>query len=197
MYFKQFTKWCLLWIVAVALFASACQKDTKDQAVENKKNALQADSALALNPNDNFLASSGVLTLKMRDTTYTFDASKDSVAFVNMHVEDNRYFGITAINKAHNLSFGISSKGAAADSITKAIAGGQLIVVNDGLHSKQYTLVPYAKPGDVGTLKLVSYMRNDTLAKGSFFTFLAADNDSPSQLYRVDGTFELKLKPKK
>lgn len=197
MYFKRYSRWCFLWITALALFVSACQKDANEKAVENKKNALMADSVLSLSANDNFLASSGVLTLKVQDTTYIFDAAKDSVAFVNMQVDANRYFGITAINKAHNLSFGISSKGSAADSVAKAIAGGQLIIVNDGLHTRQYTLAPYAKPGDVGMLKLVSYMRNDTLAKGSFFTFLSADNDGSSKLYRVDGTFELRLKPKK
>ncbi|MBL4676480.1 MAG: hypothetical protein JKY70_09800 [Mucilaginibacter sp.] len=165
--------------------------------MEEHKIALAADSALKATSPDNYLATSGVLTIKLKDSTYTFNAANDSVAFVNLSSGDNRYFGLTAINKAHNISFGISSKGIAADSITKAVAGGQLLVMADAMHTQQYTLTQYAKPGDAGNIQLTSYMRNDTLAKGSFFTFLSKDDDSDSPFYRVEGTFELRIKTQK
>ncbi|MFD0792778.1 hypothetical protein ACFQZX_04075 [Mucilaginibacter litoreus] len=191
---KRFTHWCVLLVMFLTVLATSCQKDTGEQAVENKKVAINADSALNSTAPSNFLATGGILTLKLEDSVYTFDAAKDSVAFVNLNMGDNRYFGITAINKAHNLSFGISSKGSAGDSLTKAIAGGQLLIINDAIHTQQYTLTQYAKPGDVGNIKLVSYLKNDTLARGSFFTFLSKDDEANAPFYRVEGTFELQMK---
>jgi hypothetical protein len=197
MQLKRFTNWYVLLMMVLTGLISACQKDTGEEAVENRKIALAADSALKAASPDNYLATSGTLTLKIKDSTYTFNAANDSVAFVNLSSGDNRYFGLTAINKAHNVSFGISSKGIAADSIVKAVAGGQFLVMQDAMHTHQYTLTQYAKPGDSGTIKLTSYMRNDTLAKGTFFTFLSKDNDDESPFYRVDGSFELRFKVRK
>ncbi|RFZ90478.1 hypothetical protein D0C36_22095 [Mucilaginibacter conchicola] len=197
MQLKRFTNWYVLLVLLLTGFISACQKDTGEQAVENHKIALAADSALKATSPDNYLATSGTLSIKLKDSTYTFNAANDSVAFVNLSSGDNRYFGLTAINKAHNISFGISSKGIAADSLTKPVAGGQLLMMPDAMHTHQYTLMQYAKPGDSGTIRLSSYMRNDTLAKGTFFTFLSKDDDSESPFYRVDGTFELHFKAQK
>jgi hypothetical protein len=197
MQLKRYTRWYVLFVMLLSGVISACQKDTGEEAVENHKIALAADSALKASSPDNYLATSGTLTIKLKDSTYTFNAATDSVAFVNLSSGDNRYFGLTAINKLHNVSFGISSKGIAADSITKAVAGGQLLVMQDAMHTHQYTLTQYAKPGDSGIIKLTSYMRTDTLAKGSFFTFLSKDDDNESPFYRVDGTFELKFEAQK
>lgn len=191
---KRFTKWYVLLVLCLSVLATACQKDTGEQAVDQKKVALSADSVINTASPDNFLATAGTLTITMQDSTYTFDASTDSVAFVNMGVGDNRYFGITAINKAHTLSFGVSSKGSAADSLTKPVAGGQLLMMADVVHNKQYTLTQYAEPGDAGKINLLQYRQKDVLAKGNFFTFLSKDDEPNSSLYRVEGTFELKLK---
>jgi hypothetical protein len=194
MHSKRVTNWYVSLILLLSVMVVSCQKDTGEQAVDQKKIALNADSALNATPSDNFLAVEGTLTIKMQDSTYIFDASTDSVAFVNMSAGNNRYFGITAINKAHTMSFGVSSKGAAADSLTKPVAGGQLLIMADVMHTQQYTLTQYAEPGDSGKINLLQYRQNDVLAKGNFFTFLSKDDDPNSSLYRVEGTFELKLK---
>jgi hypothetical protein len=194
MHSKRFTNWCVSLVLLLSVLAGSCQKDTGEQAVDQRKIALNADSVLNATSPDNFLAVEGTLIIKMQDSTYTFDASKDSVAFVNMSAGDNRYFGITAINKAHTMSFGVSSKGAAADSLTKPVAGGQLLIMADVIHTQQYTLTQYAEPGDAGKINLQQYRQKDVLAKGNFFTFLSKDDAPNSSLYRVEGTFELKLK---
>jgi hypothetical protein len=191
---KRFTNWYVVLVLMLSAMASSCQKDTGEQAVDQKVIAANADSVLKETSPDNYLATEGILTIKMQDSTYTFDASKDSVAFVNMSAGDNRYFGITAINKNHTMSFGISSKGAAADSLTKPVAGGQLLMMADVIHTRQYTLTQYAEPGDAGKINLLQYRQNDVLAKGNFFTFLSKDDEPNSSLYRVQGTFDLKLK---
>lgn len=193
---KRFTNWYVSIVLLLSVLVASCQKDTGEQAVDQKKLALSADSALKATSPDNYLATEGILTIKTKDSTYIFDASKDSVAFVNMSVGENRYFGITAINKAHTISFGVSSKGAAADSLNKPVAGGQLLIMDNVIHAKQYTLTQYAEPGDAGKINLVQYQQKDVLAKGDFFTFLSKDDDPNSTLYRVDGTFELKIKKK-
>ncbi|GGH03579.1 hypothetical protein [Mucilaginibacter phyllosphaerae] len=194
MHSKRFTPWYVSLVLLLSVLATACQKDTGEQAIDQKKIALSADSVISTSSPDNFLATAGTLTITMQDSTYTFDASKDSVAFVNMSVGGNRYFGITAINKAHTLSFGVSSKGTATDSLTKPVAGGQLLMMADVMHTKQFTLTQYAEPGDAGKINLVQYRQKDMLAKGNFFTFLSKDDEPNSSLYRVEGTFDLKLK---
>ncbi|MCO5936169.1 hypothetical protein NAF17_11535 [Mucilaginibacter sp. RB4R14] len=191
---KRFTNWYFSLVLLLSVLLVSCQKDTGDQQVEQKKIALAADSTLKATSPDNFLATEGMLTITMQDSVYTFDAQKDSIAFVNMSVGDNRYFGITAINKAHTLSFGVSSKGAAADSLIKPVAGGQLLMMADVIHTKQFTLIQYAEPGDAGKIMLDQYRQKDVLAKGTFFTFLSKDDEPNSSLYRVEGTFNLKLK---
>ena len=191
---KRFTNWYFSLVLLLSVLAVSCQKDTGEQAVDQKAIAANADSVLKATSPDNYLATEGTLTIKLQDTTYTFDAAKDSVAFVNMSAGDNRYFGITAINKDHTMSFGISSRGAAADSLTKPVAGGQLLMITDVIHTHQFTLTRYAEPGDAGKINLVQYRRKDVLAKGDFFTFLSKDDEPNSSMYRVQGSFDLKLK---
>ncbi|RWY51184.1 hypothetical protein [Mucilaginibacter gilvus] len=194
MYSKRFTNWCVSCILFLALLASACQKDQGDKSVEQKKAVAVADSALAATPSTNFLASSGILTLNVQDSTYTFNAAEDSVAFVNISVGGGRYFGITAINKAHTMSFAISSKGTAAAEVTKGVEGSQLLLRPDALHIKQYSLTQFTEAGDAGVLDLQRYRQDSVLAKGTFFTFLAHDDKADSPFYRVEGSFNLKLK---
>jgi hypothetical protein len=191
---KRFTNWYISFVLLLALMASACQKDQGDKAVDQKKAVAAADSALAATPATNFLAASGTLTFDLQDSTYTFNATEDSIAFVNISVGDNRYFGITAINKAHTMSFAISSKGTAAAAITKGVEGSQLLLRPDALHIKQYSLTQFTEPGDAGVIDLLRYRQDSVLAKGTFFTFLAHDDKADSPFYRVEGTFNLKLK---
>jgi len=193
MYSKRFTNWCISFVLLFALMASACQKDQGDKSVDQKKAAAAVDTALAATPSTNFLASSGTLTLKLEDSTYTFNAANDSIAFVNISVGDNKYFGITAINKAHTMSFAISSKGMAAAEVTKGVEGSQLLLRPDAMQIKQYSLTRFTEPGDAGVIDLQSYRQDSVLAKGSFFTFLAPDDKADSPFHRVEGNFNLKL----
>lgn len=194
MYSKRFTNWCVSLIFLLAVMASSCQKDQGDTAVDQKKAQAAADSALAATPATNFLASGGTLTLNIQDSTYTFNASEDSIAFVNISVGDNHYFGLTAINKAHTMSFAISSKGSASAEVTKGVEGSQLLLRPDAIHIKQYSLTQFTEPGDAGVLDLIKYRQDSTLAKGSFFTFLAHDDKADSPFYRAEGSFNLKFK---
>jgi hypothetical protein len=191
---KRFTNWCVSFVLLLALMASACQKDQGDKNVDQKKAVAAADSALSATPSTNFLAASGTLTIDLQDSTYTFNAAEDSVAFVNISVGESRYFGITAINKAHTMSFAISSKGTAAAEITKGVEGSQLLLRPDALHIKQYSLTQFTDPGDAGVIDLQRYRQDSVLAKGTFFTFLANDDKAESPFHRVEGSFNLKLK---
>jgi len=194
MYLKRLSSWSVYAILLFALMASSCQKDEGNASVDKKKAVAAADSVLSVSPAVNFLALSGTLTLKVQDSTYTFNAANDSVAFVNMSVGDNHYFGITAINKAHTMSFAISSKGTAAPDITKGVEGSQLLLRPDAIHIKQYSLTQFTEPGDAGVLDLVQYRQDSVLAKGTFFTFLAGDDKEGSPFHRVEGSFNLHLK---
>lgn len=174
--------------------AVSCQKDGSDNGIAQKQAVLKADSVLATVTPGNYLALKGILTLTVKDSTYTFDATQDSVAFVNMMVGDDHYFGITAINKAHTMSFGISSKGVASAGVSRAIEGSQLILRPDAMHNQQYSLTRFTEPGDEGNIKMLDYRRDSILAKGSFVTFLATDDKEGAPFYRVEGKFDLKIK---
>ncbi|MBK0378597.1 hypothetical protein [Mucilaginibacter segetis] len=174
--------------------ASSCQKDQAVNTVDENKAVFTADSALALTSPENSLAVSGTLTLQLHDSTYTFNAAEDSVAFVTMRAGSSDYFGITAINKAHTISFGLSSKGNANVDTTRSVEGSQLLLRPDEMHIKQYTLTRYTKPGDAGTINLSRFRQDSVLASGTFFTFLSTDDKASSPFYRVQGTFNLKLK---
>lgn len=186
-------------LIALLIFGalfSACQKEQNSSDVSRKKIAVARDSSLVNPKPDNYLASGGTLTLQVGDSTYTFNADKDSVAFVNIRAGVNDYFGITAINKVHTISFAISSSGTAVSGLDKGVEGSQLLLRPDAMHIKQYSLTPYAKSGDSGVMQLRSYRQDSVLAKGSFFTFLALDDKADTPFIRVDGTFDLKLSVK-
>jgi hypothetical protein len=194
MHSKRITNWCICFILLLSGMAVSCQKDSSDKEIAQQQAAMKADSVIAKSSPGNYLAAGGTLTLKIQDSVYTFDAQQDSIAFVNMSVDKDQYFGITAINKAHTMSFGLSSKGMAATDVSRAIEGSQLILRPDVMHNQQYSLTRFTEPGDAGKIQLLEYRQDTILAKGSFFTFLAKDDKEGSPLYRVEGNFNLKIK---
>ena len=97
----------ILMLISAAI--SACQKD---ESV--KKTTTQATGPVkvsTVSSPGNYLASKGTLTVKIKDSTYSFNAEQDSIAFVNIAIDGQEYYGLTAINRAHTVSFGISSSG--------------------------------------------------------------------------------------
>jgi hypothetical protein len=195
MHNRRFTNLLISFAISVLAVTESCQKDPAVNEPAVPKTAVAADSTTFLSPG-NFLAASGTLNIKFNDSTYTFDASKDSIAFISVRVDDNtRYFGITAINKDHNMSFGISSAGFAFSNINRIIAGGQFIFGSDGKKpAMQLSLSKYSEKKDIGNINIIQYNQGNTLAKGTFTTFLAKDDKANSPYYKVEGTFDLKLK---
>ena len=193
----RFTKWFIFYALLISVVVSSCQKDENVKDMETTKLATAADStALGINNTPgNFLAAKGTLKVTIEDSTYTFDAGTDSIAFINVHNDDNKYFGITAINKAHTMSFGISSEGFASANINSKVAGSQfLFTVGEKKPLLQYTLTKFVGKDDAGKITIDQYNKDDTIAKGTFFTFLAKDDKENSPFYRVEGSFELQLK---
>ena len=188
-----YTKFLFFLAAAFMALASACQKDS---AVTGPASSKAGPDTTIVALSGNFLAASGTLKVKYKDSTYTFDAARDSVAFINMSSDnENRYFGITAINKAHTVSFGISSEGFAFSNVNRSVAGSQFLVTGDVQKPGfQLSLRRNTSPADFGNLSLEQYRSGDELARGSFYTFLSADDNSASAYYRVEGSFDLKLK---
>lgn len=186
---------CLFMLIP-ALLAS-CQKDesVKDMKAET---SLQADSAKQLNSVStpgNYLASKGTLKIKIQDSTYTFNAGQDSIAFVNINISGEEYYGVTAINKAHTVSFGISSSAVPIAEMTTYVSGCQFLINNPGKKNLEYTLTRTApRPLDFGTITVEKYNQDTILAKGTFHTYLAKDTKLNSPFYVAEGSFELKVK---
>jgi hypothetical protein len=154
---KRFTY--LLFFMAILIMAvvSSCQKD--DAVTQpDSKTTVNADSSLMASPG-NFLAASGTLQVKYNDSTYTFDAEHDSIAFINVHVDSKtNYFGITAINKSHSMSFGISSSGYANSNINSNVAGGQFLLSTDVKKpAMQLSLSKYPQNNDIGSINMDTY----------------------------------------
>ena len=183
----NFTKYFIFIFLVVSAIISSCQKDQ-----DIKTDPGKADSAL-IAP-DNYLATGGTLSITIQDSTYNFDAAHDSVAFVNVHSGDSLYYGITAINKAHNMSFGISSIGHAFSNIITPVAGSQFILKPDNQPAHQYALDDKVVDQDFGKIKITSYKQDSTLAKGTFYTFLANGDVGKTAPVKVTGTFNLRLK---
>jgi len=186
-------------LIAIALYfmaaTSSCQKDPAVASPSQTTTSVNADSSIMSSPG-NYLAVSGTLKVKFNDSTYTFDAATDSIAFINVHTDnDSRYFGITAINKDHSISFGISSAGFPYSNINRAIAGSQLLLSTDAkTPALQLSLSRYSEPKNVGSINLLQYNSAKELAKGTFYTFMSKDDKATSPYYRVEGTFDLQLK---
>jgi hypothetical protein len=187
--YKRFTKLIILIFLLLSGVIVSCQKDqeVKDDASGKSDSTFTAP--------DNYLAVKGVLKITLPDTTYSFDASTDSIAFVNVHNGDNQYFGITAINKAHSMSFGISSGGYALSNITTDVAGSQFILQQAGNKPvNQYALINSAGVQDYGKISLGAYKQETVLAKGTFYTYLVKAGLGSSPPVKVKGTFSLQLK---
>jgi hypothetical protein len=192
---RRFTNFLIYGVVSLMAVITSCQKDPAVKEPDTSKTNISADSAIFSTPG-NSLAVSGTLRIKFDDSIYTFDAARDSIAFINVHVDDNaRYFGITAINKEHNMSFGISSSGFVYSNINRSIAGSQfLLTADDKKPALQLSLSKYPRQKDFGNINILQYNKGDELAKGTFVTFLAKDDKANSPYYRVEGSFDLKLK---
>ena len=194
----RFTKWFVSCVLLLWVMISSCQKDESVKDLNSVKKTAATDSISTLSINNtsgNFLAGKGTLKITIEDSTYTFDATKDSIAFINVHNGDNKYFGITAINKAHTMSFGVSSIGFASAGINGKVAGSQfLFKFDDKKPLLQYTLSQYVGQDDSGVISIEKYNNEDLIAKGTFFTFLAKDDKVNSPFYRAEGSFELQIK---
>jgi len=186
----------ILFMMLIFFLAVSCQKDEDIKGNETALN--KADSAKILNAAttqpSNILAVTGTLKITIKDSTYTFDAATDSIAIVNVYLENQKYFGITAINKAHTISFGVSSLGYAAANITKDIAGSQLLFNINNKSNVQYTLSQSTAIPGPGKINLAQYSQDSVLAKGTFTTYLAKDVKLNSPFYKVEGSFSLKMK---
>ena len=191
---KGFTYLLISFVFVIVAAISGCQKDDAVSTPE-PASASTGDSSVVSSPG-NFLAAAGTLKVKFNDSVYTFDAARDSIAFINVNGADqSRYFGITAINKAHTLSFGISSPGFAYSNIHRNIAGSQLLFGSDALKpAMQLSLTRNSIPTDLGNITLVQYKNDNELAKGTFYAFLSLDDKANSPYYRVEGSFDLQLK---
>jgi hypothetical protein len=173
---------------------TSCQKDESVKKSEIQVSADTAKQLTLVSTPGNYLASKGILTVKLPDSTYTFDAQQDSVAFVNIIIDGNEYYGVTAINKAHTVSFGISSSGMPIDELSSYVSGAQFLVRGGSQPNLEYTLIPNARQQNFGVISIEKYNQDTTLAKGTFHTFLAKDTKPNSPYYTVDGSFELKVK---
>lgn len=185
---KRFTKFIVLAFLLLSGVVVSCQKDG-----EIKDDASSKSDSTFTSP-DNYLAVKGTLKITLPDTTYSFDAATDSIAFVNVHNGNNQYFGITAINKAHNMSFGISSSGYALSNISTDVAGSQFILQPSNKPINQYALINSANVQDYGKINLGAYKQDSVLAKGTFYTYLVKSGIDSTAAVKVKGAFSLQLK---
>ncbi|RYZ92943.1 MAG: hypothetical protein EOP47_29860 [Sphingobacteriaceae bacterium] len=189
---KLFTHVCILIFLLFAATVTSCRKDEDVKAATQieRTDSLAVSSSLG-----SFLATSGKLKVYIADTTYTFDAATDSIAFVKVDTAGNQYFGVTAINKEHNISFGISGMGVAASKAVTNVAGSQFLFKIKNQAPLQYTLSSSAHELELGNLTLKKYSdsKKKVFAKGTFTTFLAKEAKEGSPFYKVTGSFDLKL----
>jgi len=187
----RFTRIFIVTALLLSGLIVSCQKDQDDVAVQSS--AAKTDTSLTLAGPGNYLALKGTLKITIEDSTYTFDAAVDSIAFVNVRSGNGQYFGITAINKAHSMSFGISSSGYAATNLVSPVAGGQFLLSEADKPNTEYALPKLVSSGDFGKISIITFKQDSVLAKGTFYTFLSKD-DKPGTASKVKGTFNLQLK---
>ncbi|MCD8740394.1 hypothetical protein LT679_07250 [Mucilaginibacter roseus] len=169
---------------------TSCRKDEDLQSFKNDK-----DSTALPSSSGSFIATTGELSITFNDSTYIFDAEKDSIAFVRVDTAGNKYFGITAINDSHSMSFGISGLGEAINKSSTKVEGSQFLFVNDKADSS-FTLSKSAHEMDLGKLSLKKYTneKDDVAAKGTFVTYLASDTGKNATLHKVTGKFDIRFK---
>lgn len=190
---KFFTR-ILCFAALIPAGLTSCQKDESVKKAEIQASADTVKKLNLVSTPGNYLASKGTLVIKLQDSTYTFDAQQDSVAFVNVVIDGNEYYGVSAINKAHTVSFGISSSGIPVDELSNYVSGAQFLMRQSGKANLEYTLIQNAHPQNFGIISIEKYNQDVTLAKGTFHTYLAKDTKANSPFYVVDGSFELKVK---
>ena len=183
---------CFLTLVTTLL--TGCQKDESVKKTNPQPLTDSIVQASSVNTPGSYLANKGTLTVKVQDSTYTFNAAQDSVAFVNIIIDSVQYYGLTAINKAHTVSFGISSSGMPIDQLATYVSGCQLLQKEPGKSNLEYTLTRGTRQQDFGTISIEKYNQDTTLAKGTFHTFLSSGLKSKKPVSIVDGSFELKVK---
>lgn len=179
-------------LALISVVLTACQKD--ENVTQTTAAVTDSVKASTMSASGNFLASKGILTIKLKDSTYSFNAEQDSIAFVNLNIDGEPYYGLTAINKAHTVSFGISSSGAPIDEVASNISGAQFLLKGTGKKNLEYTLIQSQQPQKSGTISIEKYNQDTTLAKGTFQTILATDTKLGSPKYQVEGNFDLKIK---
>jgi hypothetical protein len=184
-------RFLILFVFLLTGVLFSCQKDSED--VVAATGPAKTDSTLTLSTPGNYLAVKGTLKISLPDSTYSFDALHDSIAFINVHSGDLQYFGITAINKEHSMSFGISSAGSATSNLSSAVAGSQLLLSHADRPNVEYTLPQNITSNDFGKISLVTFKQDSVLATGTFYTFLTIGNKTGVP-YKVKGTFSLQLK---
>jgi hypothetical protein len=192
---RFYLRFSYFFLLAAVLF-TACQKDESVKNTMPESSAAIADSALqvtAVSTPGNYLASKGTLTVKLPDSTYTFNAEQDSIAFVNITIDSVQYYGITAINKAHTVSFGISSSGEPIDELSSYVSGCQVLLKRPEKSDLEYTLIRSAHQQNFGSIYIEKYNQDVTLAKGTFHTFVSADTAANAPYYTAKGSFELKI----
>ena len=172
----KFTKCFIFFALLLSGMIMSCQKDDDMKDVSA---AVKIDSTL--NASGNYLAVKGSLKITIQDSTYIFDAARDSIAFVNVHSGDSQYFGI-------------SSAGSAASNANTNVAGSQFLLSSGINPNIEYALTPNAASQDFGKISLISYKQDSVLAKGTFYTFLTKDSKVGAPFYKVKGTFSLQLK---
>ena len=180
--------------VLLSMAIISCQKDQNVKDASTLTTPTNPALLAMVSGPGNFLASSGTLNIIINDSTYTFDAQKDSIAFVNLYLDNKRYFGLTAINKTHTMSFGISAAGYAETNIDNKIAGTQFLLTKGNNANLQYTLTPYANLQDSSSIKLSAFAQDSILAKGTFVTYLNNSAKPGPPFLRVKGNFDLKTK---
>ncbi len=183
----------ILCLILLSLAITSCQKE---QFKDTQVNEINPNLLAKISMPGNYLASSGILTVTLKDSTYVFDAQKDSIAYVNLYMDNKTYFGITAINKDHTLSFGISSPGFAQSNSIKNIAGSQFILTKGKSDNIQYALTQQADKQRISNMSLTAYAQDSTMAKGTFIAFLTPNVKSDSSFYHVQGKFDLKINGK-
>ena len=178
-------------LLSLSVTVTSCRKD-EIQAADKEE---ITDTAAVVPSLGGYLATTGKLKIKFNDTSYVFDARADSIAFIKVDTAGKQYFGITAINDAHTISFGISGKGAAADKIEANVAGTQFLFRQNSIQQQAFTLSNKAHALDIGNfvLKKYRYANDELVLKGTFTAYLASDTDTTAQLHKVTGSFDLKL----
>lgn len=179
-------------LVLLSVVITACQKD--EGVTKTDPQATDSIKTSAAHPPGNYLAGSGTLTVKFKDSTYTFNAAQDSIAFVNISIDGEQYYGITAINKSHTLSFGISSPGAPIDQVSSSVSGAQFLLKGATRKNLEYTLTQSSQELKSGAIAIEKYNQELTLARGTFHFQLATDSKTSTPSYSVEGSFDLKMK---